>query len=149
VPLRVKNLSLHYGIDSFSDERSSFSYLRGIANSDHSFGVVNDDETPRTSRLSCTLQRCDADAPQVWQTSLSFFDADAEIGNPDEWWVQIYLPADVFDDIVAQLLAKRVRSLQIHFRSNLLVARGASWFPISDNTRWYLAPRPADGRMPG
>jgi hypothetical protein len=75
-----------------------------------------------------------------WRGVLGFIKYDWEIGNPDEWFAEVYLPQPVFDELATVCRKGALATLSLGFNTDLWVADHDEYAPPSVKITWYLAP---------
>ena len=75
-----------------------------------------------------------------WRGVVGFIEHDWEIGIPDEWFAEVYLPQPVFDELATVCRKGSLATLSLGFNSDFWVADYDEHAPPSVDITWYLAP---------
>jgi hypothetical protein len=98
-------------------------------------------ETPRPAQKSKLRERYVAERKHgPWRGVLGFIEYDWEIGNPDEWFTEVYLPPPVFDELATLCRKGSLATLSLRFYSDLWVSDLDQHAPPSVAVTWHLAP---------
>ena len=76
-----------------------------------------------------------------WRGMVGFIEHDWEIGIPDNWFAEVYLPQPVFDELAAVCRKGSLATLSLGFNSDFWVTDHDEHAPPSVAITWYLARR--------
>jgi hypothetical protein len=71
---------------------------------------------------------------------LGLIEYDWEIGNPDEWFAEVYLPQSVFDELATVCRKGALATFSLRFNTDLWVAEYDQHTPPSGDVTWHLSP---------
>lgn len=92
-----------------------------------------------------TLSSLISNEPEYLDSMLCFTKSDWEIGNPDEWWLEVYLSQEVFDRFYDRLMASQVRRLSLGFKFVDIYSDSQFDPPSYKGVTWLLRPSLSDG----
>jgi hypothetical protein len=92
-----------------------------------------------------TLSSLISNEPEYLDSMLCFTKSDWEIGNPDEWWLEVYLSQEVFDRFYDRLIASQVRRLSLGFKFVDIYSDSLFDPPSYKGVTWLLRPSLSDG----
>jgi hypothetical protein len=149
----VTSLSVSFHVAAKSGEaRASVS---GEARLDRdTLGVIGNN-TNQTQTLKCSISPCDWPPKEESKGSpeelligldefcgyaeVGFSSSDWEIGNPDEWFISVYVPRASFDAMVRATLNGTANRITAGARFDGLYVHD-KWAPPSIRVTWYLRP---------
>lgn len=80
----------------------------------------------------------DLEDPPI-NASLSFNESDWEIGNDSVWWVDLYMPNALFDELTSLVNKRKLESLSIRLKSKEFLVRSFDFHtPPSGRITWYI-----------
>lgn len=92
-----------------------------------------------------TLSSFVSKEPEYLDSMLCFTKSDWEIGNPDEWWLEVYLSEEVFGRFYDRLIAGQVRRLSLGFKFVDIYSDSLFDPPSYKGMTWLLRPSLSDG----
>jgi hypothetical protein len=163
--LSAKELCFHRSISHDFDKgvaHASFSLIGKATVDEDSLGIIGNkkvqsrdlsltlrpwpkDETPdpdekKTEHKSIRDRHIAERKHGPWRGVIGFIEYDWEIGRPDDWFAEVYLPQPFFDELATVCRKGSLATLSLGFYSDFWVADYDQNAPPSIHITWYLAP---------
>jgi hypothetical protein len=137
--ISVSELKVIRGFQAYEGKTTPGIHVRGKAWLENcNIGLAVEKEMTRACSFVAGPVHPD-DAQHEWNVSFGFIEADWEIGNEDDWFIQGYIPEAVFDEFVTAFKAGEANALTLRCRANLWAESWVRYAPISEHIAWKLS----------
>lgn len=144
--LQVGNLQFHKSYTAYGDEVPTYdTRLSGDAKfrADESISIIG---RPITKTTAAPLSMRPIDEPKFeWTASIGFLEEDWHVGTEGRFFIECYVPKDVFDNVLHGYISGKTHSLSVGLRTTLWVAEAHRYMPVSSPLDWFLMPTVSSG----
>jgi len=114
-------------------------WLRGEAQMPNdNFAIIGSDVS-ETNYLALSI-RPSSSQDDDWRFVVGWIPGDWEIGNDDQWFCEMSLPQDCFDDLLGASTRNEIGHLEIGAETDAWARDYDRWCPPSGRVNWYLRP---------